>query len=380
MRRLEDLCFVKISRSYEEQPLDLSLHKLICDWCMEKLDREAKSQWSITAAYVASLQLPAGPVENVDWQMKSLPIIRLYHSKIQENVPASELESPQGKFCKPYAFLAARFGQVYLTLGFVEAAESMLTAVVQYQRVSQKPPWPADYASLEAMIILSIAFLKARKVEQAAELLDSLYKASTTVAGYDDETTVWAAGRLRDIRESKNASAQHERQALISVTGGKSRQTISEKASSTRPPSRERMRTARTVMELDEPGPTLKYIFVNLVEVADNHEVTQLLASHANSDPDQISDREWSLTQVLHQSKEEFGPYDFETFKATCDLTLFCLTSGILLEVPNLITQLWQALTYSKESPWRICDDERGVKVWNALQQRKGYLSGIGIV
>jgi ankyrin repeat protein len=195
--------------------------------------------------------------------------------------------------------VTARFARVYLDEDYLREAEAMLTAAIQYETVVQGPSWPRDRRSLLLLKSLGLTLWRQGKLEGAAEALEALYQTSKDVVGEMDDLNVWAAGRLRDVRERINCYAHSKRHAVAAST-------------------------------LPKPSPAAQ---------ASGDEDTNLTPESFTIG---VSDEEWSLLQVVEGSEAEFGPSDRDTLQAKFKLALFYERSEMFGKAGMWYEQVYQ--------------------------------------
>ena len=153
-----------------------------------------------------------------------------------------------------------------------------------------------------------MTFWRLRKLEDAAEVLEFLYESSTELVGEMDDLTVWAAGRLRDVRERKIAFFNYERHAIVASTTSK------------QPP--------QPLQESHDD---------------DSQIMSDCIAGEA-------SDQEWSLVQLVEQSEAEFGQLDSDTLQAKHNLVVFYEDSETFVKAG-----LWYEKLYHHYKIAKLC-------------------------
>lgn len=212
--RLEALCLLKGTKNSTGIVTHFSLHGLTCRWRVETMESNKKEDSILLAACVLSQRLP-DIGEQTTSSLYYLPLIKHNQSLVGTYVHANVLEIPEGRFCRPYAFVTARFALVYHQGASAKDAEAMLTATVQYEMVLQESSWPKDQRSLTLLKSLAMVYWKLGKLEDAAEALEILHETSTEHLGEMDDMSIWAAARLRDFRDRKTAYSHYELNAVV---------------------------------------------------------------------------------------------------------------------------------------------------------------------
>ena len=304
--RLEDLCLLKVRKSLDGKVKDISIHNSICRRRLETLEDDEREDWIMLAACILGQRLPDIGVQTSP-PLGYLHLVKHLDLLIRSSISISVLEAPYGRLCHPYGFVTARFSQVYLTGANAKEAEAMLTLTIQYEMVMQESSWPKDQRSLTLLKSLAVVYWKLGKLEDAAEALESLSESSAELLGHMDDMTVWAAARLRDIRDRKIEYSHYEVNAAVASTTSK-------------------------------PG-----------IMSQGSSMDPCSASTSEDSAAGISDMEWSLTQVAEQSLEEFGEGDEETRAAMKSLADFLVTSRSLAKAGVWFEKLYHAYGPSTE-------------------------------
>lgn len=297
--RLEDLCLMKTKRDDQGVVTSVSVHSTICRWRLETIDEQEREDCIMLAASVLSQDLPDIGMDAVP-HLEYIPLIKNSHNLILHYIEPRSLESPNGRLCQQYAAVSARYAQIYLQSPYTKEAEAMITATTNYESVRQGSSWPQDRRSLHILQCLATILWRSGKLDEATEVLESLYEESSRLFGDMDDTAVWAAARLRDVRDRKIANDQFREQAVIASSGTK------------------------LPLRLDRVS-----------RGEDFHATVEDLV-------DPVSDEEYRLTQMVQESKEQFGPSDPDTLQAMSDLAQFYKGLKLHLKAGRSYEHLWE--------------------------------------
>lgn len=132
--KLESLCFLKLKRDSERNPVSISLHDSISRWRFETLVKDMKEQWIIIAAYALSKSLPKDVVDQ-QIQMRFLPLVRHFYNTIRRYIEPRKLEMPDGELCQQYGHLMGQFAHLYLNSGYTVEGESVFLQAIDYQKI-----------------------------------------------------------------------------------------------------------------------------------------------------------------------------------------------------------------------------------------------------
>ena len=213
LNKLESLCLLTTKRDHNNLPVEVSVHNMISSWGLHRLEKVARQNWVVLAAYLVSLELKKRP-KNSKGHVPHLPWVKHCWENINKHVEPEELMSPQGKFCASFAFIARTFGNFYLECGSLGEAEPLLIAAMDHQRIVQGLSWPCDPESLELMKEVSRVWKRLGKLEEAAEILGTIHQRGQDILDDTDDLILWSGGQLRDIRETKNAFANSRGRAI----------------------------------------------------------------------------------------------------------------------------------------------------------------------
>lgn len=305
--RLEDLCLMKTRRDDQGVVTSVSVHSTICKWRLETIDEQEREDCIMLAASVLSQDLPDIGTDAVP-HLEYIPLIKNSHNLILHYIEPRSLESPNGRLCQQYAAVSARYAQVYSQSPYTKEAEAMITATTNYESVRQGSSWPQDRRSLHILQCLATILWRSGKLDEATEVLESLYEESSRLFGDMDDTAVWAAARLRDVRDRKIAYDQFRQQAVIASRGTK------------------------LPLRLDR------------VSRGEDFYAT------AEDLVDPVSDEEYRLTQMVQESKEQFGPSDADTLQAMSDLAQFYKKMKLHLKAGRSYEHLWEVYHSSNDN------------------------------
>ena len=288
---LEDLCLLKTRGDVYFKTASFSIHGSICTWRLETLTSVEREDWIILAAYYLSQHLPEGELEK-GVHLKFLPFVQRCRYLIQKFVGGRNLRAPSGRLCKQYGALTSRLSRIYLGNGKLEEAEEMLTAAIEYQIVVQDLSWPKDRASLTLLEDFAETSWRQGKLDRAAEAFEKLVEACPKILVDGDDLAVSVAARLRNIKDRKVVNVEGEERGIIAS-------------------------------QSEKRGPNAR-----------------LDAIPVNVQPHVVSDEEWTLSEVLKQSEEEFGATDQFTIQAVRDLAEYRTRIGAY----STAIPLWERL------------------------------------
>ena len=276
---LENLCLLKTRRGLDLKTVSFSIHGSIGTWRLETLTSVEREDWIILAAISLSQHLPAGGLEK-GLQLRYLPFIQQCRHMIHKYINPANLKAPQGRLFEQYGTLAPQFSQIFLGNVKLLEAEDMLTAALEYQMILQDSLWPEDRASLILLQDFADISSKLGKLDRAVEAYEKIVEACPNRLDDEDDLAISVAARLRNISERKIRYVEGEERVIIASQSEKRRQSVSRDA---------------------PPG---------------------------NMQSHEVSDKEWTLSEVLRQSQEEFGATDQFTVQAVRDLAWYYTETG----------------------------------------------------
>ena len=297
IKRLESFCLLKTRMNDRSRMTSASTHSTICKWRLETIDEQERQDYIMLAALVLSQNLPGISMDTVPY-LKHFPLIKYSYDMMQQYIELRNLEAPNGssgRLCQQYATVIARYAQVYTLSPCAKEAEAMFTATIRYEKLLQGSSWPSDRKSLLLLKHLASSFLKGGKFDNAVPLLESLCKANTELFESTDDIPVWAAARLRDVREREILYGRLQQQAIIATN------------------------EAKLPKGLD--GTTKNEDF------------------EAIETP--ISDEEYFLKQTAIETERLSGPSDNQTLQAVSDLARFYRNKRLYFEAGRSYEDLW---------------------------------------
>lgn len=271
--RLEALCLLKVRRNPDGSPKYISIHGSICRLRLKTLEDDSREDWVMLVACVLAQRVPDSGLETGSL-LGLLPLVKHTTLLIKSFVSTEALEAPCGRLCHFYGFAAARFASIYLEAASTKEAEEMVTAAISYEMVSQQSLWPKDQRSLSLLRSMGMIYWKSGKLKDAAEVIEYLHESSENLLGPMNDMTIWAAARLRDLRDRKVVYSNHEVNAVL----------------------------ASNDMKVDSMSQTSP-VNPGFTSTSEDPEI-------------EIPDSEWSLIQSAEQSLEVFGEDNPETWEA----------------------------------------------------------------
>lgn len=306
IKRLESFCLLKTRMNDQSRVTSASVHSTICKWRLETIDGQERQDYIVLAALIISQSLPSINMDNVPY-LKHFPLIKYSYDMMQHYIEPRNLESPNGssgRLCGHYTTVTARYAQVYMLSPYAKEAEAMLTATIRYEKMLQGSSWPSDRKSLLLLKHLASSFLKGGKFDNAVPILESLCNANPDLFGSIDDVPVWAAARLRDVREREILYGRLQQQAIIA---------------------------------------TNKATLPRRLDGASDYEDFEAVVEGWPSEATEISlsDEEYCLKQTVIENERLSGPSDNETLQATSDLARFYKNKRLYLEAGRSYEDLW---------------------------------------
>ena len=316
IRRLQSLCLLKTRRDAQGSLMSASVHGTLCKWRLETIDEEEREDCIMLAALVLSQSLPDIGMDAVPY-LRHVPLIKYTYGLMQQYIEPRNREAPSGRLCQQYAAVNARYAQVCIQSLHAKEVEAMLTASIEYEQLLQGSTWPQDRKSLLLLKYLALSLLKCGKFDDVIPVLESLCTARTELLEDVDDISVWAAARLRNVREGEVRDRQLQQQAVIATN-------------KTKRPSR-----LEGAWADDSPQ----------VIVEARHAVLE-----APETP--LSDEEYYLNQAVIESERLSGPSDNETLQAICDLAQFYKRSELYFKAGTSYERLWQGYCSNNNKLW----------------------------
>lgn len=297
VKRLESFCLLKTRTNDWSRVTSASMHSTISKWRLETIDEQDRQDYIMLAASVLSQSLPGISMDTVPY-LKHFPLIKYSYHMMQQYIELRNLEAPNGssgRLCQQYVTVIARYAQVYTLSPYAKEAEAMLTATIKYEKLLQGFSWPSDMKSLLLLKHLASSFLKGGKFDNAVPLLESLCKANPELFGSTDDIPVWAAARLRDVREREILYGRLQQQAIIATNNAK---------------------------------------LPNRLDGATDNEDFEAIETP-------LSDEEYYLKQTVIENERLSGPSDNETLQAVSDLARFYRNKTLYFEAGRSYEDLW---------------------------------------
>ena len=299
IRRLQSLCLLKTRRDTRGSLVSASVHGTICKWRLETIDEEEREDCIMLAALVISQSLPDIGMDAVPY-LRHVPLIKHTYDLMQQYVEPRNREAPSGRLCQQYAAVNARYAQVCIQSQHAKEAEAMLTASIEYEQLLQGSTWPQDRKSLLLLKYMAMSLLKCGKFDDVIPVLESLCTAKTELLEDVDDISVWAAARLRDVREGEIRDRQFQQQAVIATNRTKQPSRLEGACGDD---------SCHTIVEAPE---TL------------------------------LSGEEYYLNQAVIENERLSGPSDYYTLQAIRDLARFYERSKLYFKAGTSFERLWK--------------------------------------
>ena len=298
IRRLQSLCLLKTRRDTRGSLMSASVHGTICKWRLETIDEEEREDCIMLAALVLSQSLPDIGMDAVPY-LRHVPLIEHTYGLMQQYIEPRNREAPSGRFCRQYAAVNARYAQVYMQSLHAKGIETMLTASLEYEQLLQGSSWPQDRKSLLLLKYLALSLLKCGRFDDVIPVLESLCTAKIELLEDVDDISIWAAARLRDVREGEIRDRQFQQQAVIA--------------------------TNRTKQPLRLEGACGDDSCHTIVEAPETL----------------LSGEEYYLNQAVIENERLSGANDNETLQAICDLAQFYKRSKLYFKAGTSYERSW---------------------------------------
>ena len=279
--RLEKLCLAKVRKDAKGSIVSWSIHNAICRWLLETLEPSERSEWALLTAHIVCAGLRATD-SSPQPAMRYSTLVKHCRRMLKSHLKPNDTEPPNGTLYHQYGLVMVCFAEFYLQSQCPAEVKEVFEAAIEYETVIQGSSWPQDLRSLNLIKGLATSMWKQGSLEQAVEAFEFLFESSTEVLGALNELTIWAANRLRDIRDRKIAHSEHEERVLMAATVPKQR-------------------------ELEDCD-------------SDVIRPTDLAPEYLSSD---IPDKEWTLLQLVEESRLEFGELHYETLAAVGKVARF---------------------------------------------------------
>lgn len=305
IRRLQSLCLLKLRRDARGSLMSASVHGTLCKWRLETINEEEREDWIMLAASILSKSLPDIGMHAVPY-LRHVPLIKYIYGLMQQYIEPKSREAPNGRLCQQYAAVNAKYAQVYMQSPHAKEVEAMLTASIEYEQLLQGSSWPRDRKSLLLLKNLALSLLKCGKFDDVIPVLESLCTAKTELSEDVDDISVWAAARLRNVREGEIRDSQLQRQVVAT--------------NRLKQPSRLEGAwgddSSHAIVEA-------RYDFIEAPEAP-------------------LSDEEYYLNQAVIENERLSGPSDNETLQAIRDLAHFYSRSKLYFKAGTSYERLWQ--------------------------------------
>ena len=306
MKRLQNLCLLKTRRDAQGSLMSASVHGTLCKWRLETIDEEEREDCIMLAALILSQSLPDIGMDAVPY-LRYIPLIKYTYGLMQQYIEPRNREAPSGRLCQHYAAVNAKYAQVYMQSLHAKEVETMLSASIEYEQLLQGSSWPQDRKSLLLLKYLASSLLKCGRVDDVIPILKSLCTAKIELLEDVDDISVWAASRLRNVREGEIRDRQLQQQAVIASN--------------------------RTKRPLRHDG-----------ACGDGDPHATVKGRHAAFEVPETpsSDEEYYLCQAVIENERLSGPSDNATLRAKFDLAQFYESSGLYFKAGTSYERLWQ--------------------------------------
>ena len=339
IKRLESFCLLKTRMNDQSRVTSALVHSTICKWRLETIDEQERQDYIMLAALVLSRSLPDIGMDAGAY-LRQIPLIKYSYDLLQQYIAPRILEAFAGtsdKLCQQYTTVIARYTQAYTLSPYTKEAEAMLAAAVKYNKLLQGCSWPQDRESWLLLRQLASSFLKCEKFDNAIPILESLCKADPELFDDTDDIPVWAAARLRDVRERE-------------ILYGRLQQ--------------------RAIMATNKPKPPM-----GLDGASENEEfegTAEDRSSIIEDSENPLSDEEYYLRQTVVENERLSGPSDNDTLQAISDLAQFYKKSGLYFKAGRSYEDLWHGCRskYETRGPQALADTVDSYRQANRLTQR----------
>ena len=306
IRRLQSLCLLNTRRDARGSLTSASVHGTLCKWRLETIEEEEREDCIMLAALVLSQSLPEIGMDAVP-DLRHVSLIKYTYGLMQQYIEPKSREAPDGRLCQHYAAVNAKYAQVYMQSPHAKEVEAMLIASIEYEQLLQGSSWPRDRKSLLLLKYLALSLLKCGKFDDVIPVLESLCTAKTELSEDIDDISIWAAARLRNVREGEIRDSQLQRQAVATN------------------------RSKRPSRLEGAWGDDTSHAIVEARDAVLETLVTPL------------SDEEYYLNQAVIENERLSGPSDNETLQAIWDLARFYKRSELYFKAGTSYERLWQA-------------------------------------
>ncbi|KAI9677101.1 MAG: hypothetical protein M1822_008210 [Bathelium mastoideum] len=222
---LVESCLLKVKYHKDGSWKSISLHRAVCDWCIEIMET-AKRAWIVGVAYELAIKVLDPAERDLNpWPERSVAILRpcvapldRSISLIRKYIPEEDVSLPTGRFYQKFNFITAQVAEVYLIEGRSKEAEMQLSRLIDIKRTSQEHEWSNSKEALQLLLRLARVLHQLGDLDQSRETYDSALSISEKWYGHDDERTGMVYNLLRGVDHRRDVMRLHHKSALIATT------------------------------------------------------------------------------------------------------------------------------------------------------------------
>ncbi|KAI9667662.1 MAG: hypothetical protein M1821_000479 [Bathelium mastoideum] len=238
---LVESCLLKVKYHKDGSWKSISLHRAVCDWCIDIIGT-AKRAWIVGVAYELAHKV-LDPTERLSfnevkdgalthprdlnlWLERPVAILRPCValldrgiSLIQRYVPEEDISPRTGRFHQELNFIIAQVAEAYLMEGRLEEAKVQFSRLIDIKRTTQRnEEWSSSKEALQLLLRLANVLRRLGDLDRSRETYNSALSISEKCFGHDDERTGMVYSLLRSVHDRRDVMRLHHKSALIGST------------------------------------------------------------------------------------------------------------------------------------------------------------------
>ena len=198
---LEDYCCARIRWNDDgTEMISFSIHNAVRMWCRESWQPDEKDQHAVLAAYYLSRSLTTDADIPIINRQRYMGHVRSCEEiLLREDCPECA-QAPEGPLWSLAWSASMSFGKFYQQQKYLSEAQVLFKRAIEHEKFAMDDVWPANEVSMTTLHLLALVYWQDGKFDEAIETYGTLFKASETVRGNDDELTLRLADELCRVR------------------------------------------------------------------------------------------------------------------------------------------------------------------------------------
>ena len=198
---LEDYCCARIRWNDDgTKMISFSIHNAVRMWCRKSWQPDEKDQHAVLAAYYLSRSLTTDANIPIINRQRYLGHVRSCEEiLLREDCPECA-QAPEGPLWSLAWSASMSFGKFYQQQKYLSEAQAHFKRAIEHEKFAMDDVWPANEVSMTTLHLLALVYWQDGKFDEAIETYDTLFQASETVRGNDNELTLRLADELCRVR------------------------------------------------------------------------------------------------------------------------------------------------------------------------------------